>query len=81
MNERHPMDVLHSFSIKNIFYDLSLYYFHMMICFYLLENNFVCFQSLCKRAIEVCSNAVSKRSTEKNATVQKDATKRERKNK
>ena len=33
---------------------------------------FVCFQSLCKRAIEVCSNAVSKRSTEKNATVQKD---------
>ena len=73
MNERHPMDVLHSFSIKNIF--------HMMICFYLLENNFVCFQSLCKRAIEVCSNAVSKRSTEKNATVQKDATKRERKDK
>ena len=31
MNVRHPMDVLHSFSIKNIFcdkMDLRLFYFH-----------------------------------------------------
>ena len=32
MNVRHPMGVLHSFSIKNIFYDkmdLRLFYFHV----------------------------------------------------
>ena len=35
MNVRHPMGVLHSFSIKNIFYDkmdLWLFYFHVMKC-------------------------------------------------
>ena len=35
MNVRHPMGVLHSFSIKNIFYDkmdLRLFYFHVKIC-------------------------------------------------
>ena len=34
MNGRHPVGVLHSFSIKNIFYDkmdLRLFYFHVMI--------------------------------------------------
>ena len=34
MNVRHPMGVLHSFSIKNIFYDkmdLRLFYFHVTI--------------------------------------------------
>ena len=34
MNVRHPEGVLHSFSIKNIFYDkmdLRLFYFHMTI--------------------------------------------------
>ena len=34
MNVRHPMGVLHSFSIKNIFYgkmDLRLFYFNMTI--------------------------------------------------
>ena len=34
MNVRHPMGVLHSFSIKNIFYDkmdLRLFYFRMTI--------------------------------------------------
>ena len=33
MNVRHPMGVLHSFSIKNIFYDkmeVRLFYFHVM---------------------------------------------------
>ena len=33
MNARHPMGVLHSFSIKNIFYDkmdLRLFYFYLM---------------------------------------------------
>ena len=32
MNVRHPMGVLHSFSIENIFYDkmdLKLFYFHL----------------------------------------------------
>ena len=32
MNVRHPMDVLHLFSINNIFYDkmdLRLFYFHV----------------------------------------------------
>ena len=35
MNARHSMSVLHSFSIKNIFYDkmdLSLSYFHVTNC-------------------------------------------------
>ena len=35
MNVRHPMGVLHSFSIKNIYYDemdLRLFYFHLTIC-------------------------------------------------
>ena len=35
MNVRHPMGVVHSFSIKNIFYDkidLRLFYFHVTIC-------------------------------------------------
>ena len=34
MNERHPMGILHSFSLKNIFYDkmdLRLFYFHVTI--------------------------------------------------
>ena len=34
MNVRHPMGVLHSFSIKNIFYDkmdLMLFYFDVVI--------------------------------------------------
>ena len=34
MNVRHPMGVLHSFSIKNIFYDtidLRLFYFGVVI--------------------------------------------------
>ena len=34
MHVRHPMDVLHSFSIKKNFYntmDLRLFYFHVMI--------------------------------------------------
>ena len=34
MNVRHPMGVLHSFSIKNIFYDtidLRLFYFDVVI--------------------------------------------------
>ena len=35
MNVRHPMGVLHSFSIKNIFYDkidLRLFYFDVTTC-------------------------------------------------
>lgn len=79
MNVRHPMGMLDSFSLKNIFnYKMDLRLFNV---FNSWEMSFVCFQSLCKRAIEVCSNAVSKRSTEKNATVQKDVTNRERKDK
>ena len=34
MNGKHPMGVLHSFSIKNIFHDimdLRLFYFHVTI--------------------------------------------------
>ena len=34
MNVRHPQSVLHSFSIKNIFYDetdFRLFYFHVTI--------------------------------------------------
>ena len=34
MNVRHPMSVLHSFTIKNIFYDkmdLELFYFRVTI--------------------------------------------------
>ena len=34
MNLKHPMGVLHSFSIKNVFYgkmDLRLFYFHVTI--------------------------------------------------
>ena len=34
MNVKHPMDVLHSFSIQNIFYDkvdLKLFYFRVAI--------------------------------------------------
>ena len=36
MNVRHPMGVLHSFFIKNIFYDemdLRLFYFRATICY------------------------------------------------
>ena len=36
MNVRHPVGVLHSFSIKNIFYDemvLSAFYFRAIIYF------------------------------------------------
>ena len=35
MNVRHPLRVLHSFSIKNIFYEkmnLRLFYFRVTIC-------------------------------------------------
>ena len=38
MNVRHPMGVLHSFSIKNSFYDkmdLQLFYFRVTMCVYL----------------------------------------------
>ena len=38
MNLNHPMGVLHSFSIKNIFcdkMDLRLFYFHVTISFYI----------------------------------------------
>ena len=37
MNVRHSMAALHSFSIKNIFYDnmdLRLFNFHVTICIY-----------------------------------------------
>ena len=41
MNVRHPMGVLHSFSIKNIFYDkmdVRLFYFRVTI--YLEDANY-----------------------------------------
>ena len=41
MNARHPMGVLHSFSIKNIFYDksnLRLFYFHVTKYDYLCKS-------------------------------------------
>ena len=44
MNVRHPMGVLHSFSIKNIFddkMDLGLFYFDVAIC----HTNFTIFRS------------------------------------
>ena len=46
MNVRHPMGILDSFYIKNIFHDkmdLRDFYFHLMICCYYeiicYENN------------------------------------------
>ena len=42
MNVRHPMEVLHSFSIKNIFHgkmDLRLFYFCVTICLILLKTS------------------------------------------
>ena len=43
MNVKHPMGVLHSFSIKNIFYDkmdFRLFYFDVAKC------NFITFHNL-----------------------------------
>ena len=45
MNVRHPMGVLHSFSIKNIFYDkmdLRLFYFYVTISKRLITVNMLC---------------------------------------
>ena len=41
MNVRNPMGVLHSFSIKNIFYDkidFTIFYFYVTICPILWKN-------------------------------------------
>ena len=40
MNVRHAIGILHSFSIKNIFYDkidLRLFYFDVVICIFIFE--------------------------------------------
>ena len=49
MNLRHPMGVIHPFSIKNISYDeidLKLFYFHGTICFLKLNIPFIHFMPL-----------------------------------
>ena len=76
MNEKHPMGVLHSFSIKNNFYDkmdLRLFYFHVTIWSLLLSHAFpekCCKAQKCSIFLSYKSDIkIQKELTLKNSTV------------